>query len=239
MRLAKYLAKAGVSSRRRAESMIREGMVKVNGLVVEQPQVKVEAGDSVTVNGKLVKCFEKKHYILLNKPPGYISTVHDTHRRPTVMSMVEDVDARLYPVGRLDADTSGVLLMTNDGELAYRLTHPSFQVKKIYHARVKGLPNRKKLKQLSEGVNIGGERSARASVRLLNVSVENNTALLEITLSEGRKRQVKKMCEAINHPVLKLHRERFAGLSSGDLLEGSYRVLTEKEIKNLYRLVGL
>lgn len=155
------------------------------------------------------------------------------------MSMVEDVDARLYPVGRLDADTSGVLLMTNDGELAYRLTHPSFQVKKIYHARVKGLPNRKKLKQLSEGVNIGGERSARASVRLLNVSVENNTALLEITLSEGRKRQVKKMCEAINHPVLKLHRERFAGLSSGDLLEGSYRVLTEKEIKNLYRLVGL
>lgn len=239
MRLAKYLAKAGVSSRRRAESIIRQGRVRINGTIADQPQARVGEGDSVTVDGKLIGPVEKKMYLLLNKPPGYISTVYDTHDRPTVMNLVENIELRLYPVGRLDADTSGVLLMTNDGELAYRLAHPRYRVKKIYHARISGLPGGDKLKQLRKGILVDGERTAPAAVRVLKTSGHHNTALLEITLTEGRKRQVKKMCAAIDCPVTELRRVSFAGLSTGDLPEGAYRFLTEQEIKDLYQLVDL
>lgn len=239
MRLAKYLAQAGVSSRRGAEVIIRQGRVQINGLVVDQPQAAVTESDSVAVDGKPVEGPEKKLYVLLNKPPGYISTVSDTHNRPTVMDLVKDIRARLYPVGRLDADTSGILLLTNDGELAHRLTHPRYQVEKVYHVWVTGCPKSTTLNLMEKGVAVDGQKTAPASVRVLKVSDKKNYALLEITLTEGKKRQVKKMCEAVNHPLTRLHRKKFAGLDTGALPEGSYRYLTEKEVKKLYSLVSL
>ncbi len=239
MRLAKYLARAGVASRRRSEDIIRQGRVQINGQVTKQPQENVTDHDHITVDGKALKGFENKLYVLLNKPAGFISTVHDTHQRPTVMSLLGDLKARLYPVGRLDADSSGVLLMTNDGELAYRLTHPCYQVKKVYHAWVKGLPTKEALALFSKGLVIDGHKSAPAGIKLLKTAYNKRAALLEITLTEGKKRQVKNMCSAINHPVTELHRVNFGGLKAGNLEKGSYRFLTESEINKLYRMVGL
>lgn len=237
MRLAKYLARAGVASRRRAEEFIRAGRVCVNGTVIDRPQARVHESDAVTVDGTHVQGFEEKVHLLLHKPPGYISTVYDTHHRPTVMDLVKETGKRLYPVGRLDADTSGVLLMTNDGELANLLTHPRYGVRKVYLARVSGLPDKKALEQLRNGVDIEGRKTAPAGVKIARIFSGDNEALLEITLIEGRKRQVKIMCEAVNHPVIKLHRKEFAGLRAGRLPEGSYRRLTEEEVRGLYRRV--
>lgn len=239
MRLAKFMARAGIVSRRRAELMIREGRVRINGCPVDQPQTDVCENDSVTVDGKMIEGIKNKQYVLLNKPAGYISTAYDTHNRPTVISLISGVEARIYPVGRLDADTSGVLMLTNDGELAYRLTHPRYRVKKVYHAWVNGLPNDQILKQMSCGIIIDAGKTAPASVRLLKAQAVNNTALLEITLAEGKKRQVKKMCAAVGHPVKKLERKSFAGLTATDLPEGLYRYLKQHEIDALYRMVEL
>ncbi len=241
MRLAKYLARAGVASRRHAEEIIRAGRVCVNGSIADQPQAQVKGNDTVTVDGELITEFEEKVYLLLHKPKGYISTVHDTHNRLTVMDLVKDVKKRLYPVGRLDSDTSGILLMTNDGDLANRLTHPSYEVKKVYLVHVNGIPGEEALMQLREGVVIEGRKTAPAGVRLIKqfTGTVKNEALLEITLIEGRKRQVKKMCEAVNHPVASLHREEFAGLKAGSVPEGAYRHLTDQEVSNIYRQVKL
>ncbi len=237
MRLAKYLARAGVASRRRAEKLITAGRVCVNGTVTDRPQYRVQDSDTVTVDDRPVKGFEEKAHFLLHKPPGYISTVDDTHHRPTVMDLVKETGKRLYPVGRLDADTSGVLLMTNDGELANLLTHPRYGVRKVYLARVAGIPDKKALEQLRAGVDIEGKKTAPAGVKIARVFAGDNEALLELTLIEGRKRQVKKMCGAVNHPVIRLHRQEFAGLRAGRLPEGSYRRLTEEEVRELYRRV--
>ncbi len=239
MRLAKYLARSGVDSRRRAEEMIAEGRVCINGIIIGKPQTLVQDNDLVTVDGKPVEGFEQKTYLLLHKPAGYISTVRDTHNRPTVMDLVKGEEKRLYPVGRLDADTSGVLLMTNDGELSHRLTHPSFEVEKKYLARVSGIPGEKALNNMRRGVLIEGHKTASAKVELAGNFEKENESLLEITLIEGKKRQVKKMCEAINHPVVNLHRQEFAGLKAESVREGTYRHLTSREIKALYRLVKL
>jgi 23S rRNA pseudouridine2605 synthase len=239
MRLAKYLAQAGVASRRRAEVLISEGRVSVNGQPADQPQMMVDDSDLITVDDNLVCGCEKKEYLLLNKPAGYISTAQDTHERPTVTSLVDDLGVRVYSVGRLDADTNGVLLLTNDGELAYRLMHPRYQVKKIYQAWVRGIPDAASISKMSKGLLIEGETTAPAAVMLLTKKVDKNVALLEITLTEGRKRQVKKMCQAIGHPVVKLSRVSFAGLRADNVEEGSYRKLTEREINTLYRLVML
>lgn len=239
MRLVKYLARAGVASRRHAELMIRQGRVQINGALINLPYTDVGENDLVLVDGRIITGFEKKCYIILNKPSGYISTVVDTHNRPTVTSLITGVETRLFPVGRLDADTKGVLLLTNDGELAYRLTHPRYQVKKVYHAWVSGLPDEHVLKRLTSGLVIDGEKTAPASVRLLKTGVEKNIALLEITLTEGRKRQVKKMCRAIGYPVKSLFRISFAGLTAGDLHEGSFRHLHKEEVEYLYRMVRL
>ncbi len=241
MRLAKYLARAGVASRRHAEEIIRASRVRINGEIADQPQAQVKDNDNVTVDDKLITEFEEKVYLLLHKPKGYISTVHDTHNRLTVMDLVKDVKKRLYPVGRLDSDTSGILLITNDGDLANRLTHPSYEIKKVYLAHVSGIPGEEALKQLREGVVIEGRKTAPAGVRLIKQfsAAGKKEALLEITLIEGRKRQVKKMCEAVNHPVVSLHREEFAGLKAGSVAEGTYRHLTEHEINSIYRLVKL
>jgi len=239
MRLAKYLARAGVSSRRRAEELIFEGRVSVNDVQVDQPQLQVTEEDKVTVDNKVVSGIEDKVYILLNKPPGYISTAKDTHNRPTVIELVNMQAARLYPVGRLDADTSGVLLLTNDGELANRLMHPRYAVEKVYHTWVYGLPRPETLEKLKKGPLIEGEKRTPARIKILEKDPQNNIALLEITLTEGKKRQVKKLCQAIGHPVKKLIRYSFAGLNAGNLKEGSHRHLQSEEIEYLYALVKL
>jgi len=238
MRLAKYLARAGVASRRGAETMISEGRVKVNGTIVNKPQLIVGEGDEIMVDGSLIESFEDKVYILLNKPAGYISTAHDTHNRPTVIDLVSDVKARLYPVGRLDADTSGVLLMTNDGKLAYRLMHPRYEVKKVYQARVSGLVSNETLKQMSSGLIINSEKTAPAIVKKIK-AVSNKDTLLAITLTEGKKRQVKMMCAAVGHRVKELKRVSFAGLTAANIPRGSHRHLNKQEIDHLYRIVGL
>ena len=239
MRLAKYLARAGVASRRRAEELIFEGRVSVNGVQADQPQLQVTEADKVTVDNEVVSGIENKVYILLNKPSGYISTAKDTHDRPTVLQLVKSQDARLYPVGRLDADTSGLLLLTNDGELAHRLMHPRYAVEKVYHTWVYGLPGSETLEKLKKGPVIEGEKRIPARVKLLENDSQKNISLLEITLTEGKKRQVKKLCQAIGHPVKQLTRISFAGLDAGNLKEGSYRHLQRDEIKFLYALVKL
>ncbi len=238
MRLAKYLARAGVASRRRAETIINEGRVRINGSIADKPQIKVGENDKVTVDGRLVDGFEEKVYILLNKPAGYISTVYDTQNRPTVTGLVSDVEARLYPVGRLDADTSGVILLTNDGELAHRLMHPRYKVKKVYLARVSGLIKNELLPKMSSGLVIEGEKTAPAEVKKVK-TVSNKDTLLKITLAEGKKRQVKMICAAVGHRVKELKRLSFAGLTAANLPQGSYRRLNRQEIDHLYRMVGL
>ena len=239
MRLAKYLAQAGVASRRAAEEMIKEGRVKVNGLIELKPQTSVSDEDIITVNDERIKLQEVKLYLLLNKPPGYISTVRDTHNRPTVLNLLKDKQDRLYPVGRLDVDTSGVLLLTNDGKLAHRLTHPRSGIKKIYRAGIKGVPGKKALDQLINGVEIDGDLCIPAAVKLLKTDQVKMRSQLQITLTEGKKRQVKKMLAAINHPVYDLERINFAGLTADSLPKGTCRPLSEKEVKRLYRLVNL
>ncbi len=239
MRLAKYLARAGVASRRRAEALIFEGRVAVNDIKADKPQLQVTEADKITVDNKTIKGFEKKVYLLLNKPPGYISTVIDTHGRSTVTELINDQKIRLYPVGRLDADTSGVLLLTNDGKLAHRLMHPRYAVRKIYHAWVYGIPKPEALKSLRNGPVIDGVKRTPARVMLLKKDLHKNIALLEITLIEGKKRQVKKICQAIGHPVKELNRVSFAGLDAGNLKKGAYRHLSPDEVKALYRLVNL
>jgi len=239
MRLAKYLAQAGVASRRAAEEIIAEGRVKVNGLVELKPQVSVTDDDIITVNGKRIEPQEEKLYFLLNKPPGYLSTVRDTHKRQTVLDLLKDQQSRLFPVGRLDSDTSGVLLLTNDGKLAYRLTHPRYGIKKIYRAGIKGIPGKKALDRLKNGVEVDGNRCVPDAVKVLKTDQEKMCSQLQITLTEGRKRQVKKMLAAINHPVYELERINFAGLTAVSLPRGSFRPLSEKEVEHLYRLAKL
>jgi 23S rRNA pseudouridine2605 synthase len=239
MRLAKYLAQAGVASRRAAEEIIAEGRVKVNGLVELKPQISVTDDDIITVDGKRIEPQEEKLYFLLNKPPGYLSTVRDTHKRLTVFDLLKDQQSRLFPVGRLDSDTSGVLLLTNDGKLAYRLTHPRYGIKKIYRAGIKGIPGKKALDRLKNGVEVDGIRSVPDDVKVIKTDQEKMTSQLQITLTEGRKRQVKKMLAAINHPVYELERINFAGLTAVSLPTGSFRPLSEKEVERLYRLAKL
>ncbi len=237
MRLAKYLAQAGIASRRKAELLITSSKVKVNGVTVTLPQTNVTPDDKVTFEGATVGGEETKYYLLLDKPAGYLSSVSDPHGRKTVLDLVKGIKARIYPVGRLDFDTEGLLLLTNDGELSYRLTHPSFQVIKTYRVKVQGVPRRKTLAALAAGVEIEGERTSPAVVRLLKAGEQRS--LIEVAISEGRKRQVKKMCSVVGHPVIKLRRIGFAFLDGSGLKKGQYRRLTSREVNRLYELVGL
>ncbi len=239
MRLSKYLSGAGVTSRRNAEKMIEAGRVTINDLIITVPQTLVNETDLVQVDGQPVKLNQQYIYLLLNKPAGYISTAQDTHNRPKVTDLVSAEKLRVYPVGRLDVDTTGVLMMTNDGELAYRLTHPRYGIKKVYRAWVAGLPRVETLHKMSEGMVIEGEKTAPASVKVLKTELKIRSALLEIVLTEGKKRQVKNMCAAAGHPVRSLHRESFAGFTVDKLQEGAYRRLKAGEINKLYRMVGL
>jgi 23S rRNA pseudouridine2605 synthase len=227
MRLAKYLAHAGVASRRAAEQLVFGGRVTIDGEVVRDPARAVGEPDVVAVDGERV-ALERRHVVYaLNKPAGYVSTARDPQGRPTVVSLVPSRE-RLYPVGRLDADTTGLLLLTNDGDLAHRLTHPSFEVPRTYRAVVRRPPVRDAaLRRLRAGVELEDGRTAPARVRRLA------SDRIELVLHEGRKRQVRRMCEAVGHPVARLERVAFGPLALGDLAPGAHRRLTAAEVARL------
>jgi 23S rRNA pseudouridine2605 synthase len=229
MRLAKFLAHAGVASRRAAEQLVFGGRVAVGGEVVRDPARDVSEDAEVTVDGRPVGTAERRVVHALNKPPGVVSTAHDTHGRRTVVDLVPS-SARLYPVGRLDADSTGLILLTNDGALAHRLTHPSFEVPRVYRATVRRPPVRERaLRALRDGVELDDGRTAPAQVRRLAPNK------LEITMHEGRKRQLRRMCEAVGHPVIALERVAFGPLRLGRLGPGEHRRLTRAEIDALRR----
>jgi 23S rRNA pseudouridine2605 synthase len=233
MRLAKYLAHAGVASRRAAEEVIRAGRVTVAGEVVHDPAHDVDECSVIAVDGRPLAGAERRVVYMVNKPLGVLSTAQDTHGRPTVVSLVPHEPRRLYPVGRLDADTTGLILLTNDGELAHRLTHPSFEVPKTYRARVGGGPvGDRVLHRLREGVRLEDGITAPARVRRAGQS------LLELTIHEGRNRQVRRMCEAVGHPVQELQRVAFGPLQVGGLASGTHRLLTDLEVELLRGLIG-
>ncbi len=232
-RLQKVIAYAGVASRRKAEQLIVEGKVKVNGKVVRELGTKVSNSDTIEVEGvKLEK--EDKVYFLLYKPKGYISAVTDDKGRKTVVDIFKKrVPERIFPVGRLDYDTTGLLLLTNDGEFSYQLTHPKFKIDKTYIARVKGVPTIEGLKKLQRGIKLEDGKTAPAKVSMTSFDEQAGKAICEITIHEGRNRQVRRMFEAIGTPVVKLKRERFAFLDLGNLKPGEYRELTKHEVKQL------
>lgn len=232
-RLQKVIAYAGVASRRKAEQLITEGKVKVNGKVVRELGTKVSNSDTIEVEGvKLEK--EDKVYFLLYKPKGYISAVTDDKGRKTVVDIFKKrVPERIFPVGRLDYETTGLLLLTNDGEFSYQLTHPKFKIDKTYIARVKGVPTIDGLKKLQRGIKLEDGKTAPAKVSMTSFDEKAGKAICEITIHEGRNRQVRRMFEAIGTPVVKLKRERFAFLDLGNLKPGEYRELTKHEVKQL------
>lgn len=232
-RLQKVIAYAGVASRRKAEQLIVEGKVKVNGEVIRELGTKVSASDIVEVEGvKLEK--EDKVYYLLYKPRGYISAVTDDKGRQTVVDIFgKHVPERIFPVGRLDYDTSGLLILTNDGEFSNQMTHPKYKIDKTYIARVKGVPDKKGLMALQNGIKLEDGKTAPAKVMMTSFDEGGKKAICEITIHEGRNRQVRRMFEAIGTPVVKLKRERFAFLDLGNLTPGEYRELTKHEVKLL------
>jgi len=227
LRLAKYLATAGLASRRASEDIVRAGRVTVGGVAVTDPARDVEPGDAVAVDGRPVSPVHERVVYALNKPAGVVSTARDPQGRPTVVTLVPQTE-RLYPVGRLDIDTTGLILLTNEGDLAHRLTHPSFEVEKTYRAVVGGPPIREgALRALCDGVELDDGRTAPARVRRIGADT------IEITIHEGRKRQVKRMCEAVGHPIKRLERVAFGPLQLGDLPRGRWRKLTPAEVEAL------
>jgi pseudouridine synthase len=239
MRLQKFLAAGGVASRRAAEKLIESGRIKVNGRVVKKTGTKVDAfRDKIEVDNCIVTLAEKKRYYLLNKPRGYLTTVKDPFRRPTVLDLFpEELLKGLFPVGRLDLNTTGLLLLTNDGEIAFRLTHPRFKIKKKYLAKIKGIPTERDLQMFKKGILLEDGYTSPAEAVVL--SADNGNAQLLITLYEGKKRQVKRMCKALGYPVLSLKRISLAFLNLGGLRQGEYRELTPAEIEKLFVLTGL
>lgn len=237
-RLQKLMARAGVASRRRCEEMIAGGMVKVNGKVVTELGTKVDpARDRVQVGGEVLTVPQRKVYLLLYKPRGYVTTLSDEKGRKKVTDLLKGVTERVYPVGRLDYDSEGVLLLTNDGDLTYALTHPKHLVPKTYRARVTGVPDPAKLAQMEAGLPLEDGKTAPARVRM--AGQRDGNALLEITIHEGRNRQVRRMCEHIGHPVLRLQRVRFGNLSLEGLKPGQCRPLTREELNRLKEKAGL
>ncbi len=235
MRLQKYLALCGVASRRRAEQMIRDGLVQVNGITVREMGVQVdELRDTVAVSGETVLPEEEKHYLAYYKPIGEVTTVSDPEGRPTVMDKFRDYPVRLFPVGRLDFDSEGLLLLTNDGDLMNRLLHPSHEVKKSYLIKASNQVSEEEIRRLRAGVMIDGRLTSPAQVRLIRE--ETFDTVLLISIHEGRNRQVRKMLEAVGHQVVSLRRVEFGPILLGDLPRGQWRTLTEKEIARLKTL---
>ena len=233
VRLQKFLAMAGVASRRKAEEYITAGRVKVDGRTVTAMGVQVTPGkESVFFDNRQVTVEESKIYILLNKPKGYVTTLSDPQGRPIVSSLISGVKERVFPVGRLDLDTEGALILTNDGALAQSIQHPSNEVRKTYQAEVKGHPGKKSLQRLEKGIRLEGKQTAPASIRYKKR--KKNSSIMEITIHEGRKRQVKKMFQAIGHPVLQLKRLAYGSLTLAGLPVGKYKILNKNELKNIF-----
>lgn len=231
IRLQKYLAQCGVASRRACEKLIEEGRVRVNGKVVNVLGSKVLPTDEVSVDGVCVKTETKKVYIMLNKPEGYVTTVNDEQGRSTVMELISDINQRVYPVGRLDCNTEGLLLMSNDGDFTMKVTHPSHKMDKVYQAVVSGVPNHFDIEKLQRGVYIDGRKTAGARAKI--ISAEGNRALVELTIHEGRNRQVRKMFDAIGYPVVYLRRVAIGNIVLGNLPLGKWRHLNPNEVKYL------
>lgn len=231
MRINKYIAQSGICSRRKADELISNGNVKINGAVMKEPGYDVQEGDTVSVNGRNIETAVKPVYVLINKPYGVVTTVSDDRDRATVMEVVKDIDARLFPVGRLDYNTTGALIMTNDGEMAYRLTHPKHEVWKTYRARVAGVLSNEKMFRLRKGVDIGGFVTSPAKVNIIKGNA--HSTIVEISIREGKNRQVRKMFAAVGNPVQELERIAIGEIRLGHLKEGHYRKLSREEIEYL------
>jgi 23S rRNA pseudouridine2605 synthase len=235
-RLQKILSRAGIASRRASERLMLEGRVTVNGATVRDLGTKADASrDDIRVDGRRVKAAERQRYLLLNKPRGYVTTRSDPQRRPTVIDLLHGVREYVYPVGRLDFDSEGLLLLTNDGDLAARLTHPRHGIRRVYEARVLGVPDSHDLDRLSRGILIDGRRTQQADVKLLPAGRNAREAAITIAVREGRNRQVRKMCEAIGHPVVHLRRVAIGPIKDPKLRVGTWRELTTAELRELRR----
>jgi pseudouridine synthase len=240
IRVQKILSQAGVASRRAAEVLVREGRVSINGTVVTELGVRAHpVRDDVRVDGHRVRPVAEKIYIALHKPTGYVTTRRDPEKRRTVMDLVPSLSAYIFPVGRLDYDSEGLLLLTNDGDLAAKLTHPSHEVEREYEALVAGSPSAEAIEKLARGVPLDGKRTVPAKVRALGARPGRDETWLSITLREGRNRQVRRMCEAVGHPVRRLRRVRFGPLSLGRLARGKARALTAREVLDLRVAAGV
>lgn len=237
MRLQKYLASCGLASRRKCEVYILEGKVTVNGEVIDTLGTQVEEGDEVCFEGKPVQMKEDYVYYILNKPVGYVTTVQDERGRETVLDIMKDVETRIFPVGRLDYNTSGLLILTNDGELTYGLTHPKHHVNKTYEVKVRGKISEKSVRQLQSGVIIDGRKTYPAEVEIIKQTDKNSW--IRLTIHEGRNRQVRKMCEVVGHQVVSLCRTSIGDIQMKGLAIGSYRPLKSEEISYLRRIAGI
>ena len=234
-RLQKFLSNAGIASRRKCEELILDGKIEVNGSVVTELGTKVNEEDIIKYNGKIVKPVDEKVYVLLNKPIGYVTTVKDQFNRDTVLDLVK-INKRIVPVGRLDMYTSGALILTNDGEFVNMLTHPKNEIDKTYNVTIKGVITQEEIEKLENGVVIDeGYITKPAKVKILKIDEEKNNSRIQITIHEGKNRQVRKMCESINKKVLALHRNSIGNINVKDLKVGNWRYLTKKEIENLHK----
>ena len=239
-RLQKFLARSGIASRRKSEELITSGKIKVNGQVVTELGIKINPEiDIVEYNGKQIKEENKKIYILLNKPIGYVTTVKDQFKRDTVMELVKGIKERIVPVGRLDMYTSGALLLSNDGDFINKVTHPKHEIEKTYNATIVGKVTKEDVEKLTKGVEIQDDLETYvtkpAKVKILKIDEEKNLSRIQITIHEGKNREVRKMCEAIGKKVIALHRTQIGNIDVKDLQLGKWRYLTEKEIQNLIK----
>lgn len=233
IRLQKYLADCGIASRRKAEELILQGKVKVNGKIITELGTKITQNqDKVEFENKEIKPQNDYVYILLNKPIGYVTTVKDQFNRDSVLDLVK-TNKRLVPVGRLDMYTSGALILTNDGDFVYQVTHPKHEIDKTYTVTIKGIVKKEEVEQLKKGVKIEDYITKPAKVKILKIDEEKGQSRLEITIHEGKNRQVRKMCETIGHKVLALHRSKIAGIGVKDLPLGKWRYLTEDEVNTI------
>ena len=238
MRLEKFLSQSGIASRRDVKKYIAAGRVSVNGERVLIPGTHIDPQRTeITFDGEPIRGKPKRIYLMLNKPVGYITTVRDERGRPTVMELVSDISERVYPVGRLDLDTEGLLLLTNDGDFAHRILHPSHEIQKTYIAWVEGQPNRREIQRLREGIEI--EEGVITSAKVNQIGKREGQTQFRVIIHEGRKRQIRRMFHAVGHDVLYLKRVRIGSLSLGQLLIGKYRPLTPAEIESLNREVAL
>ena len=236
IRLQKYMAECGVASRRKAEELIKQGKVQVNGKVITELGTKINSDkDIVKYDGKLVKQATKLVYILLNKPIGYVTTTKDQFNRETVLDLIKNVKGRVVPVGRLDMYTSGALILTNDGNFTYKITHPSHEINKTYIATIRGIITEEEVNKLKNGVKIDDYTTRPAKVKIMKTDIEKNISRIEITIHEGKNRQVRKMCEAIGRNVMALHRTKIGDINVKDLKIGEWRYLTPKEVEKLQK----